>query len=228
MGNHQPARARLRERLAEKRSLLVVTATGAALIAAGTAGAATVDTLTSDPGAASQQVAPPAAKTADSRLAPAASASSEPQQGQADTDQAERRHQQALEAATQSLSGTTRQEKADPEPAGASGSGGASGGADLGPTGQGGSCEASMYSEPQPTASGERFDPSAMTAAHKTLPMDTMVEVTNPDNGTSVTVRINDRGPYIAGRCLDLSTASFEQIASASAGVVDVRWQVLS
>ncbi|MFD0776865.1 septal ring lytic transglycosylase RlpA family protein, partial [Streptomonospora algeriensis] len=106
--------------------------------------------------------------------------------------------------------------------------GGASGGADLGPTGQGGSCEASMYSEPQPTASGERFDPSAMTAAHKTLPMDTMVEVTNPDNGTSVTVRINDRGPYIAGRCLDLSTASFEQIASASAGVVDVRWQVLS
>ncbi|KIH98464.1 hypothetical protein LP52_13450 [Streptomonospora alba] len=84
-----------------------------------------------------------------------------------------------------------------------------------------------MYSEPQPTASGEQFDPSAMTAAHKSLPMDTMVEVTNPADGSSVTVRINDRGPYIAGRCLDLSTASFEKIASPSAGVVDVQWQVL-
>ncbi|RCV47307.1 septal ring lytic transglycosylase RlpA family lipoprotein [Marinitenerispora sediminis] len=84
-----------------------------------------------------------------------------------------------------------------------------------------------MYSEPQPTASGEYFDPSTLTAAHKTLPMDTQVRVTNPANGKSVVVRINDRGPYIEGRCLDLSTAAFETIASADQGVVDVDWQVV-
>lgn len=232
MGNHQPARASLRERLREKRSLLVVTATGAALIAAGTAGAATVDTLASGSGAASPQAALPAAETADSRPTPDPSATSGRQQDQHRTDQAEQQRRMDLEAATQSVSATARQERADPEPADDSGtstgSGDASGGSDLSATGQGGSCEASMYSEAQPTASGEQFDPSAMTAAHKSLPMDTMVEVTNPANGSSVAVRINDRGPYIAGRCLDLSTASFEKIASPSAGVVDVQWQVLS
>ncbi len=75
-----------------------------------------------------------------------------------------------------------------------------------------GSCGASYYSEGQLTASGEPFDPSAMTAAHKTLPFDTRVRVTNPATGTSVTVRINDRGPFVEGRCIDLSRAAFAEM----------------
>ncbi|WP_026274696.1 septal ring lytic transglycosylase RlpA family protein [Salinispora tropica] len=90
-----------------------------------------------------------------------------------------------------------------------------------------GSCGASYYSEGQLTASGESFDPSAMTAAHKTLPFDTMVRVTNPVTSTSVTVRINDRGPFITGRCIDLSQAAFAVIAPLSAGHVEVRYEVL-
>lgn len=90
-----------------------------------------------------------------------------------------------------------------------------------------GSCGASYYSEGQLTASGEPFDPSAMTAAHKTLPFDTRVRVTNPATSTSVTVRINDRGPFIDGRCIDLSRAAFAEIAPLSAGHVEVRYEVL-
>ncbi|MEU6072441.1 septal ring lytic transglycosylase RlpA family protein [Micromonospora sp. NPDC047074] len=90
-----------------------------------------------------------------------------------------------------------------------------------------GSCGASFYSEGQLTANGENFDPSALTAAHKTLPFDTRVRVTNPANGKSVTVRINDRGPFIEGRCLDLSRAAFARIASLDAGHVEVRYEVL-
>ncbi len=90
-----------------------------------------------------------------------------------------------------------------------------------------GSCGASFYSEGQLTANGENFDPSALTAAHKTLPFDTRVRVTNPANGKSVTVRINDRGPFIEGRCLDLSRAAFADIASLDAGHVEVRYEVL-
>lgn len=90
-----------------------------------------------------------------------------------------------------------------------------------------GSCGASYYSEGQLTASGEPFDPSAMTAAHKTLPFDTRVRVTNPATGTSVTVRINDRGPFVEGRCIDLSRAAFAEIAPLSAGHVEVRYEVL-
>ncbi len=90
-----------------------------------------------------------------------------------------------------------------------------------------GSCGASYYSEGQLTASGEAFDPSAMTAAHKTLPFDTMVRVTNPVTSTSVTVRINDRGPFVTGRCIDLSQAAFAVIAPLSAGHVEVRYEVL-
>lgn len=66
-----------------------------------------------------------------------------------------------------------------------------------------------------------------MTAAHKTLPFNTMVKVTNPNNGKSVTVRINDRGPFIAGRCLDLSTAAFDEIIGTGAGVGTVAWEVV-
>lgn len=97
---------------------------------------------------------------------------------------------------------------------------------DLSPA-NGASCIASNYWEPQPTASGEQFDPSAMTAAHKTLPMNTRVKVTNPKNGKTVIVRINDRGPYIAGRCLDLSRASFAVIGDVNQGVMTVDYEVL-
>ncbi|MFI2708761.1 septal ring lytic transglycosylase RlpA family protein [Micromonospora sp. NPDC018662] len=90
-----------------------------------------------------------------------------------------------------------------------------------------GSCGASFYDEGQMTANGETFDPNALTAAHKTLPFNTRVRVTNPANGKSVVVRINDRGPYIDGRCIDLSRAAFAAIASTGLGEVDVRYEVL-
>jgi peptidoglycan lytic transglycosylase len=93
---------------------------------------------------------------------------------------------------------------------------------------QTGSCGASYYDEPQGTANGEVFDPEAMTAAHKTLPFNSRVRVTNPANGKSVIVRINDRGPYIGGRCLDLSRAAFRAIANLSQGVLSkVTYEVL-
>ncbi|MFI7615221.1 septal ring lytic transglycosylase RlpA family protein [Nonomuraea terrae] len=91
-----------------------------------------------------------------------------------------------------------------------------------------GSCGASYYGEGQMTASGERFNPSAMTAAHKTLPMGSRVRVTNPDTGESVTVRINDRGPFVGGRCLDLSEGAFAALGDLSAGVMHVKYQVLA
>ncbi len=58
------------------------------------------------------------------------------------------------------------------------------------------------------TANGERFNTHALTAAHRTLPFGTKVRVTNKNNGRSVVVRINDRGPYVGGRVIDLSNAS--------------------
>ncbi|MBA9001828.1 septal ring lytic transglycosylase RlpA family protein [Thermomonospora cellulosilytica] len=91
-----------------------------------------------------------------------------------------------------------------------------------------GACQASYYWDPQPTASGERFDPEALTAAHKTLPMHSRVRVTNKNNGRSVVVRINDRGPYIAGRCLDLSRAAMRTVGGTGAGVIPVEYQVLA
>ncbi len=87
--------------------------------------------------------------------------------------------------------------------------------------------KASYYWEPQPTASGERFDPEAMTAAHKTLPFQTMVRVTNLRNGKSCLVRITDRGPYIRGRIIDLSRAAAREVDMEKAGVVPVRVDVL-
>lgn len=91
-----------------------------------------------------------------------------------------------------------------------------------------GSCEASYYWQGQMTASGEPFDPSELTAAHKTLPMGSKVRVTNKNNGRSVTVRINDRGPYAGGRCLDLSRAAMKKVGGTGAGVIPVRYEVLS
>ena len=78
-----------------------------------------------------------------------------------------------------------------------------------------------------PTASGERFDKNAMTAAHRTLPMGTRVRVTNKHNGRVVEVRINDRGPYGKGRIIDLSEAAARRLDMIDAGVVPVRLEVV-
>ena len=78
------------------------------------------------------------------------------------------------------------------------------------------------------TASGERFDMNALTAAHRTLPMETRVRVTNENNGRSVEVRINDRGPYSRGRIIDLSRAAARILGMIEAGVVPVTLEVLS
>ena len=77
------------------------------------------------------------------------------------------------------------------------------------------------------TASGERYDNYAMTAAHKTLPFGSKVVVENLSNGRSVTVRINDRGPFVKGRIIDLSRAAFSQIADLNRGVVKVQIRVV-
>jgi rare lipoprotein A len=78
------------------------------------------------------------------------------------------------------------------------------------------------------TASGERYDPHALSAAHRTLPFGTDVRVTRIDSGRSVVVRINDRGPFgNERRIIDLSRAAAEQIDMIRAGVVPVRLEVL-
>jgi rare lipoprotein A len=68
------------------------------------------------------------------------------------------------------------------------------------------------------TASGERFDNTAMTAAHRTLPFGSKVRVTNPANGKSVVVRINDRGPFTRGRAIDVSHAAARQLGLIARG----------
>lgn len=87
--------------------------------------------------------------------------------------------------------------------------------------------KASYYWQPQRVASGGWFNPNAMTAAHKTLPFGTKVRVTNQNNGQSVVVTINDRGPYIAGRVIDLSKAAAHSINMQGAGVVPISMTVL-
>lgn len=72
------------------------------------------------------------------------------------------------------------------------------------------------------TANGERYNAYGLTAAHKSLPFGTRVRVTNQSNGKSVIVRINDDGPHVYGRSLDLSYGAFAQIAPPSRGVVSV------
>jgi rare lipoprotein A len=91
-----------------------------------------------------------------------------------------------------------------------------------------GTCPASYYSDGQKTANGETFDPNAFTAANRTMPFNTRVRVTNLANNKSTVVRVNDRGPYSGDRCLDLSQAAFAAIANLSAGVINVRYEVLS
>ena len=87
---------------------------------------------------------------------------------------------------------------------------------------------ASYYWEPQALASGGRFNPNALTAAHKTLPFGTRVRVTNQHNGSSVVVVINDRGPYVGGRVIDLSKAAAQAISMTGAGVAPVKIAILS
>ena len=86
---------------------------------------------------------------------------------------------------------------------------------------------ASYYWQPQALASGGRFNPNAMTAAHKTLPFGTRVRVTHLGNGRSVEVKINDRGPYIAGRIIDLSRAAAGVIGMTAQGIARVAVEVL-
>ncbi len=77
---------------------------------------------------------------------------------------------------------------------------------------------ASWYALHSKTASGERMNPSAMTAAHRSLPFGSKIKVINKSNGKSVVVRINDRGPFIRGRIVDLSKAAAKSIGMISSG----------
>ena len=73
-----------------------------------------------------------------------------------------------------------------------------------------------------PTSSGERFDMNAMTAAHRTAPLGSRLKVTNLKNGKSVVVRINDRGPFVRGRIIDLSRAAASELGFIGAGITRV------
>ncbi len=78
-----------------------------------------------------------------------------------------------------------------------------------------------------PTASGDRFDPSDLTAAHRTLPFGTRVRVTNQRNGESVVVRVNDRGPFHGNRIIDVSRAAADEIGMTGRGTATVTLDVL-
>lgn len=86
---------------------------------------------------------------------------------------------------------------------------------------------ASYYWQPQRVASGGWFNPNAMTAAHKTLPFGTRVRVTRVDTGHSVEVTINDRGPYVGGRVIDLSRAAASSIGMTGQGLARVRLSII-
>lgn len=81
---------------------------------------------------------------------------------------------------------------------------------------------ASWYALRSRTASGEMMDPAALTAAHKTLPLGSTVKVTNLGNGKQVSVRINDRGPFVKGRLIDLSRGAAERLGFVGAGLATV------
>jgi rare lipoprotein A len=88
---------------------------------------------------------------------------------------------------------------------------------------------ASFYADSlhgRPTANGETYDHQAYTAAHRSLPFDTRVKVTNLDNGRSVRVRINDRGPYVEGRIIDLSGAAARELRMEETGTARVRLEI--
>lgn len=90
--------------------------------------------------------------------------------------------------------------------------------------------QASFYADMhqnRKTASGELYQHGLSTAAHRTLPFGSIVKVTNIQNGKSVTVKINDRGPFVRGRIIDLSKSAFSSIGSTSAGLLRVRIEVI-
>src|SRR5215472_7915069 len=101
-----------------------------------------------------------------------------------------------------------------------------------GPAPRGGQTgEASWYGERHhglTTASGEIYDMNQLTAAHPSLPLGSKVLVTNLKNGKSVEVRINDRGPHVDGRIIDLSYAAAKKLGAVSGGTIPVRLQVIS
>ena len=86
---------------------------------------------------------------------------------------------------------------------------------------------ASFYTEGSRTASGEKFDPNELTAAHPTLPFGTRLRVTNVATGRSVTVRINDRGPFIAGRVVDVSYSAAARLGITGQGIAKVKLDVV-
>jgi rare lipoprotein A (RlpA)-like double-psi beta-barrel protein len=77
------------------------------------------------------------------------------------------------------------------------------------------------------TASGEHFDQRKLTAAHRTLPLDTKIKVTNLENGKTIEVKVNDRGPYIPGRVLDLSTQAAKMLGMEKEGLALVRIEIV-
>jgi rare lipoprotein A len=87
---------------------------------------------------------------------------------------------------------------------------------------------ASFYSEDQQTANGEKFNPHALTAAHPTLPFGTKLRVTNVKTGRFVTVRINDRGPYVHGRVVDVSYSAAETLGIVNRGIAKVKLDVVN
>jgi rare lipoprotein A len=92
---------------------------------------------------------------------------------------------------------------------------------------KGESGKASFYSGYKHTANGERFYSSSLTAAHKSLPFNTIVKVENVVNGKSVIVRVNNSGPFVKGRIIDLTPTAFKEIASLKQGVVKVKLEII-
>ena len=93
-----------------------------------------------------------------------------------------------------------------------------------------GSGEASYYGQElagNRTASGERFDPEGLTAAHRTLPLGSRLRVTNPQTGESVIVRVNDRGPFAADRVVDVSERAARELGMLRAGTARVELELL-
>ena len=90
--------------------------------------------------------------------------------------------------------------------------------------------EASYYGEElrgEPTASGERFNPEGYTAAHRTLPLGTRLRVTNVNNGQSVIVRVNDRGPFVRHRVIDVSKGAARALGMLGRGTAQVRLEMI-
>ena len=86
---------------------------------------------------------------------------------------------------------------------------------------------ASFYGHQSRTASGEKFNPQELTAAHRTLPFGTRVRVTDVATGRSVTVRVNDRGPFVPGRIVDVSSSAAETLGISGRGVAKVKLDVV-